>query len=924
MKVIKRNGEYENIQFDKIVRRLENLISPFEKKYNILDPTNVTFQLLKSNYIINDCSTSTIDEYTAEVCAHLSTDEPIYNQLAGRICISNLHKQTKKDKKSNYNNTFSGVVNECYNHVDKKTSRKHPLVSTMFYNFVNKNKNILNEWIDYDRDYKIDYFGFKTLEKSYLLKHDNDNLIESPQDMFMRVAVALHMHDIDNDVCDIDIIKKSYDAFSTKKYTHATPTLFNAGTNRQQLSSCFLISIQDSLEEIYSGLSECAMISKNSGGIGIEIHDVRANNSIIASTNGTSHGIVPMLKVFEATARYVNQGGKRKGSIAVYLAAYHADVEEFLDLRKNIGAETERARDLFTALWISDLFMKRVIEDKQWSLMCPNECKGLADVYGLEFDKLYTSYENKKMYRKQLPARKLWEKIKVSLIETGSPYIHFKDNINHKNNQKNAGVIRLSNLCSEIMEVTNKDESAVCNLASVALSEFVFFPSSFNNSTVTVYSMQNCKPCYNLKKMLDFHNIKFIEYNNNDKICKSFMKKNKLKSYPQLVCGTEIIGGYSDFKKVFKPYYDFKELYRTTKIIIRNLNKVIDINYYPSRKTQHSNKLHRPIGLGVQGLADVYCKMRYPFDSKEASDLNKKIFETIYFAAVETSCELAQERESQLKELIAMYKSDKKNTKYIKKYMTKFHVIPQELTRDSHFGSYSSFIGSPLSKGLFQFNLWGKKYTSNKNINNNVEFNSTWDWNLLREKVMKYGTRNSLLTALMPTASTSQILGNNECFEPFTNNIYTRKTLAGLFRVVNKYLIRDLQDENLWNENMKSLLILNKGSIQNIKNIPEHIKKIYKTAYEVKQRSIIQQSVDRGPFIDQSQSMNLFVNNNNNVSKILDSALTMGWKNGLKTGLYYLRSNAAIDATQFTIDKSKLIASQQKSDDDDECLMCGS
>jgi len=866
MEVVKRDGSKQSMQFDKITNRIKALVTKEELENKELVPITVAFKLIKDTYLIDGIHTTQIDEYAAEICGHMGTLEPKYYELGGRICISNIHKNTGKEVCSGCPiKTFSETMKECYHHTNK-LGEHQPLINKQFYDFVTLNKDKLDSWVDYKYDYKFDYFGFKTLERAYLLRSDTQKIIESPQDMLMRVAVALNMNDVNKGICSIDFIKETYNSFRNLEYTHATPTLFNAGTNRQQLSSCFLVSIQDSLDDIYSGLQECARISKNSGGIGIEIHDIRAKGSTIRKTNGKSDGIVPMLKVFEATARYVNQGGKRKGSIAVYLADYHADIESFLELRKNVGAETERARDLFLAVWLSDLFMKRVLEDKMWSLMCPDESRGLADVYGDEFEELYTKYESEGKFRKQIPARKLWERIKISLIETGAPYVHFKDSINRKNNQSNIGVIRTSNLCSEIMEVTNDKQTAVCNLCSIALSRFV--KTSEDGSV----------------------------------------------------------------------YYDFDHLYRVSKMATINLNKVIDINYYPTEKTKSSNILNRPIGLGVQGLADTYCMMKYPFESMEARELNKKIFETIYFGSMEASCEIAMEREAQLRDLVSLWKLEEKTQvewRQINKLKKTYKVIDEELNRDSHYGSYSSFIGSPFSKGQFQFDLWGKrwvpedKYDEYKDDEN--VFTSKWNWDELREKVQRYGTRNSLLTALMPTASTSQILGNNECFEPITNNIYTRKTLAGLFTVVNKYLIRDLQKEELWDENLKNLLILNKGSIQNIDGIPDYIKKLHKTVWEIKQKTIVVQSAERGPFIDQSQSMNLFIGDHSVISRTIDSALFDGWKRGLKTGMYYLRTKPAAEAVQFSIDKTKIKKVVRRKRDQvdvvrqgegEECLTC--
>lgn len=920
MQVFKRNGKSETLQFDKITRRIQHLIHQDETK--TLNATLITMKLLKSGYIIEGSHTSEIDSWTAEICGMEGSTEPKYNELGGRICVSNLHKLTGKEKATKAKK-FSDVMTECYQH-QNKLNEHQPLIHKTFFDFVVTHKETLDKWVDYKYDFNYDYFAFKTLERNYLLKTDRGVIIESPQDLNMRVAVALHMTDVQNGISTLDDIYETYKLFRDKKYTHATPTLFNCGTNRPQLSSCFLVSVEDSIQGIYGSLTECAMISKNSGGIGIEIHDIRSKNATIRSTNGKSTGIVPMLKVFEATARYVNQGGKRKGSIAVYLAGYHADIEEFLDLRKNVGAETERARDLFLAVWLSDLFMKRVMSDGMWSLMCPDECKGLADVYGETFEKLYTTYEKQGKYKKQIKARKLWEKIKVSLIETGSPYVHFKDSINRKNNQMNAGVIRTSNLCSEIMEVTNKNETAVCNLSSIALSQFVKETPSPFHLPITVYVTDNCVFCGKLKLLLKKKRISFTTKHVGFKEFNQFKKEHDVSSLPLLYHGETQIGGYSNVLSLLKNTYDFEELYRVAKIAVKNLNRVIDINYYPTDKTHHSNSLHRPIGLGVQGLADVYYKMGFGFDHKEAYLLNKKIFETMYFGAMEVSCEVAMEREKYLQPLIQLWNKPNKSEddkKEIKRLKEKFRVIDPELDRKSHHGSYSSFIGSPFSQGKFQFDLWNHPYQEKSN--GSFGFTSQWDWNSLRKKVMKHGTRNSLLTALMPTASTSQILGNNECFEPYTSNLYTRKTLAGLFKVVNKYLIEDLKLEGLWNSRMKDLLILNKGSIQNIKEIPSYLKQMYKTVWEIKQKVLIQQSVDRAPFIDQSQSMNLFVSDATKISQIINSALFKGWKSGLKTGLYYLRTKPAVDAIQFTIDKSTLNRSSPNKMDDD-CLMCGS
>jgi ribonucleoside-diphosphate reductase alpha chain len=714
------------------------------------------------NGLYDGVTTVELDNLAAETAATMTTRHPDYAKLAARIAISNLHKVTSK--------SFSNTMKRLYTYVDPKTGQNAPLISKETWRVIKEHAAELDEAIIHDRDFSYDYFGFKTLERSYLMKIDGKT-VERPQHMLMRVAVGIHGEDIPAAI-------ETYNLLSEKWFTHATPTLFNAGTPKPQLSSCFLLTMkEDSIDGIYDTLKQCAKISQSAGGIGLSIHNIRAKGSYIKGTGGTSNGIVPMLRNFDMTARYVDQGGgKRKGSFAIYLEPWHADIFDFLNLKKNHGKEELRARDLFYALWIPDLFMKRVENNEMWSLFCPNEAPGLADVYGEEFERLYEKYEREEKYRRQVKAQDLWFEILEAQIETGTPYMLYKDAANRKSNQKNLGTIKSSNLCTEIMEYTSSDEVAVCNLASIALPKFVTDEGTF----------------------------------------------------------------------------DHHKLYEITKVVTRNLNKVIDINYYPIEEARRSNLRHRPIGIGVQGLADTFIQLRMPFDSEEARRLNEDIFETIYYGAMEASMELAK----------------------------------------AH-GPYETFKGSPVSKGIFQFDMWGVTPKSGR-----------WNWEQLKRDVKQYGVRNSLLIAPMPTASTSQILGNNECFEPYTSNIYTRRTLSGEFIVVNRHLMKDLMELGLWNETMRQKLIAANGSVQNIPEIPQNIKDIYKTVWEISQKVIIDMSADRGAYICQSQSLNIHITNPN-FGK-LTSMHFYAWKKGLKTGMYYLRSTAAADAIKFTVDKAAL------------------
>ena len=791
--------------FDKITARVRKLCYGLNE---LVDPVKVAMRVIEGLY--DGVSTSELDSLAAEISATMTTTHPDYAQLAARISVSNLHKNTRK--------SFSQTMNELYNYVNPRTEKKSSLISDEIFKVINENAELLDSTIIYNRDFGYDYFGFKTLERSYLLKI-NGNVAERPQHMLMRVSVGIHPDDIEAAI-------ETYHLMSRKYFTHATPTLFNSGTPKPQLSSCFLLSMQDdSIEGIYDTLKQTAKISQSAGGIGLSIHNVRATGSYIAGTNGTSNGIVPMLRVYNDTARYVDQGGgKRKGSFAIYVEPWHADIFDFLELKKNHGKEEMRARDLFYAMWIPDLFMKRVEENGKWTLMCPNECPGLYDCHSDKFDKLYVKYEKEGKGRKTINARELWEKILESQIETGTPYMLYKDAANRKSNQKNLGTIRSSNLCTEIIEYTSKDEIAVCNLASISLPMFV--------------------------------------------------KEGK---------------------------FDHQELFEVTKRVIKNLNKVIDRNYYPVKEAENSNMRHRPVGLGVQGLADAFIKLRLPFTSEKAKELNQEIFETLYFASLTSSMEIS--------------KID---------------------------GPYDSYKGSPISNGELQHNMWGIE---------DKDLSGRWDWKSLRKDIKKYGVRNSLLMAPMPTASTSQILGNNECFEPYTSNIYTRRVLSGEFIVVNKHLLNDLVNLGLWDEEMKQELMRANGSIQHIETIPMEIRNLYKTVWELSMKDIIDMSRHRGYFIDQSQSLNLFMEGAT-MSK-LTSMHFYAWKSGLKTGMYYLRTKSAVDAIKFTVKKKleekkitesnkikenipivpveplspeelKSMLSKSEQSQDDDCLMCGS
>ncbi|KAF5790642.1 putative ribonucleoside-diphosphate reductase [Helianthus annuus] len=813
MYVVKRDGRQETVHFDKITARLKKLSYGLSIEH--CDPVLVSQKVCAGVY--KGVTTSQLDELAAETAAAMTANHPDYASLAARIVVSNLHKNTKK--------SFSETIKDMYSHVSERSGQKSPLVADDVYEIIMKHAAKLDSEIIYDRDFDYDYFGFKTLERSYLLKIKG-KVVERPQHMLMRVAVGIHKDDIDS-------VIKTYHLMSQRWFTHASPTLFNAGTPRPQLSSCFLLCMKDdSIEGIYDTLKECAVISKSAGGIGVSVHNIRSTGSYIRGTNGTSNGIIPMLRVFNDTARYVDQGGgKRKGAFAIYLEPWHADIFEFLDLRKNHGKEEQRARDLFYALWVPDLFMERVQSNGTWSLFCPNEAPGLSDCWGKEFEELYTQYERQGKAKKVVQAQNLWFEVLTSQIETGTPYMLFKDTCNRKSNQQNLGTIKSSNLCTEIIEYTSPTETAVCNLASIALPRYV-----------------------------------------------------REKGVPAEAQPSKLVGSKGSSNR----YFDFDKLAEITSIVTTNLNKIIDVNYYPVETAKRSNLRHRPIGIGVQGLADTFILLGMPFDSPEAQQLNKDIFETIYYHALKASSELAEKE-----------------------------------------GTYETYNGSPVSKGVLQPDMWG------------VTPSDMWDWKVLRSMIAKNGVRNSLLVAPMPTASTSQILGNNECFEPYTSNIYSRRVLSGEFVVVNKHLLYDLTEMGLWSPTLKNQIIYESGSVQKISELPQHLKDIYKTVWEIKQRTLVDMAVDRGCYIDQSQSLNIHMDQPN-FGK-LTSLHFHAWSKGLKTGMYYLRSRAAADAIKFTVDTSLLKDSKADSkptgDEDDntkmsqmvcslmnreECMACGS
>ena len=882
MRVQKRSGEYEEVSFDKILNRIKALSqgSEFNHKLDI-DETIIAQKVIQQ--VHDGVKTSELDELASQTAISMYSKNPDFKVLASRIVVSNHHKNTL--------DTFSDKIQLMYDY--ELNGRKKPLIADYLYELVMTHKEKIDIAVDYSKDYDFDFFGHKTLEKSYLYRLGKD-IIERPQDMLMRVSLAIHRNNINQALVNYDLMSKHY-------FTHATPTLYNAGSRREQFASCFLLTMkEDSISGIYDTLKDCALISKYAGGIGLSIHDIRAKDSYIAGTNGVSNGLVPMLRVFNDTARYVDQGGgKRNGSFAMYLEPWHADIFEFIELKKNHGQEFDRARDLFYALWISDLFMERVHEDGQWSLFCPHECPGLSDSWGSDFNRLYISYETDKKYRKQIKARELWQAILTSQIEVGTPYLLYKDACNRKSNQQNLGTIKSSNLCTEIIEYTSPEETAVCNLASISLKKFVV-KKDCSKMEFIVYSKADCVYCDLAKAMLKKMNIDFETRNYTTLTSLSGAYPRGVK-FPQIYlkngCNRTIIGGHQELKEYLEPTYDFAGLKSVAKQLTRNLNHIIDHNYYPTPETKTSNTRHRPIGIGVQGLANVFFEFGYPFDSEEAKNLNEDIFETIYFGAMEASMELAKEREVLMKQYITLRSGvcagNSEGLSYPEPYS---HIkgklgliLDEEIKRKDYLGSYSSFIGSPLQQGKFQFDLWNHNMTDIRH-----------DWTSLMVEIQKYGVRNSLLLAPMPTASTAQILGNYECFEPIMSNIYTRRVLSGEYMVINDYLVQDLISLGVWSSDLKDKIIANDGSCKGIPEIPSYLQNIYKTVWETKQKNIIDMAVDRGKFICQSQSMNLFLESPNVAT--MSSMHSYAWKKGLKTGLYYLRSRPSSKAIQFTIE----------------------
>mgnify|MGYP001337229343 CR=1 FL=1 len=903
LNVIKRDGSKELVSFDKVTNRLRTLsdMSPKLKHVNFLEISQKVVSRIYDNV-----HTYELDELASQQCVQKSVQHIEYNTLASRIVLSNNHKQTSP--------SFSETMTILKNNTDQN-GNNCSLIDSELYNYIMKNKSKINAKIDYSRDYNFDYFAFKTLEKAYLTRVNNV-VIERIQDMIMRVALGIHKGS------SLKYALDTYDLMSNKYFTHATPTLFHSGTPRPQLLSCFLLGIDDSVKGMYKALSDCAEISKWAGGIGCHIHDIRSCNSVIRSTNGISNGIVPMLKVFNECARHINQSGKRNGSFAMYLEVWHADILSFLECKKNHGDENARARDLFYGVWVCNLFMDRVKNDEEWSLFCPDSCKNLTNFYGEEFNKLYIEYEkDSTKVIKKVRAQTIWREILCSQMETGTPYICYKDHCNLKSNQKNIGTIKSSNLCTEIIEYSDSNEYACCTLASISLPAFI---ENFNFNKVEkikIYSKSECKYCKYAKKLLDSYNLPFQEINLDDDVKRRdfFIKLNRdkntkdINTVPQIFINNEYVGGFSELYKYFLPTFNYKKLMEITSVLTNNLNKIIDINFYPVIETKLSNMKHRPLGIGVQGLADVYALFKCSFDSDLAKQLNKNIFACIYYSACKASMKIAKERNYDMIELKKLLKSSDipelydnnkyqhSNTRISKLY----HILKPnkyELQMTDYHGSYSSFINSPIQEGKFQFDLWNVEPIYD--ISNNINLN----WDELRSDIKLHGMRNSLLIAPMPTASTSQILGNNECIEPFTSNIYSRSTLAGQFLIINKYLQNDLLKIGLWNDDLKDKIILNNGSVQQL-NIPSCIKEVYKISWELSMRTLIDQAADRGAYVCQSQSLNLWVKNPD--INTLSSMHMYSYEKGLKTGIYYLRRRSIVQAQSFSIDPEK-----------EECLMC--
>jgi ribonucleoside-diphosphate reductase alpha subunit len=861
MFVINRQNNKEKVSFDKILERIMTLST------NLNIDCGLVAQKIVGN-MYSGISTTKLDELSSRICMGMFSDNPGYGKLALNICINNLHKNTSDCLLETYTRLYN---------VPDSSGNKFNLVSKELLTIIRDNQERLNDIVDYKLDYKLDFFGFKTLERSYLIKV-RDEIIERPQHMFIRVALAIHGNNIDK-------VEEVYKMMSNQYFTHATPTLFNAGTERQQMSSCFLAGMEDTIESIFETTGELAKISKWAGGIGLSISNIRAEGSLIRGTGGNSSGIMPLMKMLNSVATYINQGGKRNGSFALYLEPHHPDIFTFLDSKKNHGADEIRARDLFYALWVSDLFMERVKSNKDWALLCPDTCKGLGDVYGDEFKILYEKYESDTTCpKKVVKAREVWSAILSSQIETGGPYMLYKDACNRKSNQKNLGTIRSSNLCAEIIQYSNSKETAVCNLASICLPNFLeeTINESYMNthegiilkdsiekySSVMLYTKEDCVYCKLLKALFKKAGISYTEISQekDDELKKQFPGM-VFKTVPRVYNESEYLGGYQEAYITLKPKVNFKKLEKVAGLLVENLNIIIDKNFYPTEKTKISNSLHRPMGIGVQGLADICIKLKIAFDSPEAIELNKQLFETIYYGAMKSSVELS-----------------KKN------------------------GPYETFYGSPLSQGLFQFDLWGLE---------EKDLSGLCDWNTLRKEVVEHGARNSLLIALMPTASTSQIMGNNECIEPYTSNLYVRRTMAGEFTVVNKHLVNDLIDIDLWNDSTRNRLLYDRGSVKNIKNMPAFLKDVYKTVWEIKQKKCIDLSADRGPFVCQSQSLNIWLE-----SPTFDSLTSIhfyGWSKGLKTGSYYIRSKAKVNPKNFSMN---VMTEQKMMEEDKECESC--
>jgi len=919
--VLKRNGQKENISFDKILTRVKKLgASDLSVNY-----TSLVQKIIDRLY--DAIPTTQIDELTAQQCASLITTHGDYGELASRILVSNHHKNTPE--------TFHETMSQLY-HFNDINNTQHPLISHELWEIVDNNKDLLENIINYDRDYLIDYFGFKTLERAYLMRI-NKKIVERPQHMWLRVALGIWGNNFTK-------VKTTYDAMSQKYFTHATPTLFNAGTPRSQLSSCYLLAMKDdSISGIYETLSDCAKISKWAGGIGLHIHNIRASGSHIRGTNGTSNGIVPMLRVFNNTARYVDQGGgKRNGSFAIYIEPWHGDIMAFLDMKKNHGDEEQRARDLFYALWIPDEFMRRVKNDEMWTLMCPDQCKGLSDTYGEDFDILYKHYEKEGKGLQQVKAREVWFKILDSQMETGTPYMLYKDACNKKSNQQNLGTIKSSNLCTEIIEYSNANQTAVCNLASIGLPKFIKKKETGWNS-VKIYTKANCIYCKMAKKMLDKNDIKYEVLEVMAEEIDSFKHLFKCTyeieptTFPQIIVNEKYLGPYDELVKQLRSEFDYEKLHEITKIITDNLNKVIDVNFYPTEKTRRSNMLHRPIGIGVQGFADTLALMDIPFHSNMAKEINIKIFETIYHAALERSNEIAQERLPDINHIYShienfnfktdihshevlstsdilhttnstMLGVDWDSLALIKSTTLKKAELIQRHHHPNLAGAYSSFSDSPAALGILQFDMW------------NVKPSDRYDWDTLKQNIIRYGLRNSLLVAPMPTASTSQILGNNECFEPFTSNIYVRRTIAGEFVIVNKHLMNELIALGKWNDDVKNSIIANGGSIQQL-DLPKPIKEKYKIVWEIPMKHVLEMAKDRGAYICQSQSTNLWMKDPD--YKKLTAMHMFAWGCGLKTGIYYLRTKAKAAPQQFTIEPPTNPTNTTTVEEEEDCLMCG-